>query len=137
MVKEINIGVDISNIIKISNIIIDILDIKSDVYIMPMRLKLNSHAYTVDQNNKKIIFVNPNILKKNKASSSNIKLMIHELTHVMQIERGDLVINSDHTQILWMGKDYTKYRDYKDIPYEMEAINNEDKYLKTVYNKMK
>jgi hypothetical protein len=64
-----------------------------------------------------------------------IQAMIHELTHVKQVSKRELLPNKDYTAILWKGKEYITAKEYgklmksdvasyKKLPWEIEAEGN-------------
>lgn len=133
IIEEVNIGYSFDNIKKIVNTVADVLDISASVYVMPLKLKsLDDNGYAIKQGGKYILFVSPEILSKDRVNDFNIKLFIHELTHVQQMERGDLVYNSTYTKITWKGKKYDKITAHEDRPFEIEARRNERKYYKQI-----
>jgi hypothetical protein len=80
--------------------------------------------------NKFYLHFNPNQSYKRMVQS-----MIHELTHVKQVSKGELLPNKDYTAILWKGKEYITAKDYGKLmksniseyvklPWEVEANNN-------------
>ena len=80
-------------------------------------------------NNKFTLHFNPN-----QSYLGVIKSLIHELTHVKQISKGELKPASDWKSIIWNNKyeisvkDYTKtmkdFNKYKELPWEQEAYKN-------------
>lgn len=63
-----------------------------------------------------------------------IKALIHELIHVKQVSKNELLPNKDYTAILWKGDEYIKAKDYNKLmksnvaeynklPWEVEANN--------------
>lgn len=69
-----------------------------------------------------------------------IQTMIHELTHVKQVSKKELLPNKDYTAIMWKGEEYINVRDYNKLmkknvveymklPWEVEATTN----MKTLY----
>lgn len=132
MITEVNIGYDIPNLVRLSNIIIKILNIKAEVYIMPMRLKLDGNAYVTAYGNRYTVYLNSDILKNDKISNFNIRLLIHELTHVQQMERGDLIFKEGFKKAIWKGREYVSSDDYDSRPFEIEARKNEKLYFNNV-----
>lgn len=130
ILSEINIGFDLSNIRKIVNASGNVLGLTNTVHVMPMKKVLDENAYVMDQGGQYVIFVNSDILKKDKINDFNIRMFIHELTHVKQYVSGDLVI--DGKDAVWKGKRYDNSVSYENRPWEVEARNNERKYLKEV-----
>lgn len=92
-----------------------------------------SHASVV--NNKFIVHFNPN-----QSFPQMIKSLIHELTHVKQVTKGELKPAEDYKSIIWKDqfnlsvRDYKKkmknFNEYKELPWEAEAYNN----MNTLYN---
>jgi hypothetical protein len=90
-------------------------------------ISLNSNS--VD-GNKFYLHFNPN-----QSYKRIIQSMIHELTHVKQVSKGELLPNRDYTAILWKVKEYINAKDYgklmksdiqayMKLPWEMEADKN-------------
>lgn len=80
--------------------------------------------------NKFYLHFNPN-----QSYERIITAMIHELTHVKQVSKKELLPNKDYTSIMWKGKDYITVKDYNKLmksnvgeymklPWEMEANKN-------------
>jgi hypothetical protein len=90
-------------------------------------ISLNSNS--VD-GNKFYLHFNPN-----QSYKRIIQSMIHELTHVKQVSKNELLPNKDYTAILWKGKEYigakeygrlmkTDVTSYVKLPWEVEANSN-------------
>lgn len=90
-------------------------------------ISLNSNS--VD-GNKFYLHFNPS-----QSYKGIIQAMIHELTHVKQVSKNELLPNKDYTAILWKGKEYITAKDYgklmksnvasyKKLPWEVEAESN-------------
>jgi hypothetical protein len=90
-------------------------------------ISLNSNS--VD-NNKFYLHFNPN-----QSYKRIIQSMIHELTHVKQVSKGELLPNKEYTSILWKGKEYITAKEYsklmksdisayRNLPWEIEADTN-------------
>jgi hypothetical protein len=90
-------------------------------------ISLNSNS--VD-NNKFYLHFNPN-----QSYKRIIQSMIHELTHVKQVSKSELLPNKDYTSILWKGKEFIDAKEYgklmksdisayRNLPWEMEADTN-------------
>lgn len=86
--------------------------------------------------NKFYLHFNPN-----QSYQRIIQTMIHELTHVKQVSKKELLPNKDYTAILWKGKEYITAKDYNKLmksnpaeymklPWEVEAVSN----MKTLYS---
>jgi hypothetical protein len=71
-----------------------------------------------------------------------IQSIIHELTHIKQVSKNQLLPNKDYTAIMWNGKEYINVKDYNKLmksnhaeynklPWEVEAISN----MKNLYSK--
>jgi hypothetical protein len=84
---------------------------------------------SVDRN-KFYLHFNPN-----QSYQRIIQSMIHELTHVKQVSKKELLPNKDYTSILWKGKEYITTNDYNKLmkkspteymklPWEVEANYN-------------
>ena len=76
----------------------------------------------------------------NQSYQRIIQTMLHELTHVKQVSKGELLPNKDYTAILWKGKEYINAKDYgklmksnpaeyMKLPWEVEAVSN----MKSLY----
>ena len=131
MKEKINIGYNIPNIEKLVDKISKVIGLIVPVYVMPLRLKrLDENGYAVFQGGKYILFINPEILKKDKLTSFVIKLFIHELWHVKQMSEGRLVFNENQTEATWEGVKYTNKDTFR--PWEIEARKMESKYYKQV-----
>jgi len=62
------------------------------------------------------------------------RTIIHELVHIWQYVRGDLVqehIDGLGPRMIWMGEDMTSV-DYNDRPWEQEAVDLEEQYFKKI-----
>jgi hypothetical protein len=81
-------------------------------------------------NNKFYLHFNPN-----QSYKRIIQSMLHELTHVKQVSKGELLPNKDYTAIVWKGKEYITAKEYgklmkadvasyRKLPWEMEADTN-------------
>ena len=90
-------------------------------------ISLNSNS--VD-NNKFYLHFNPN-----QSYKRIIQSMIHELTHVKQVSKSELLPNKEYTSILWKGKEYITAKEYgklmksdinsyMKLPWEIEADMN-------------
>jgi hypothetical protein len=90
-------------------------------------ISLNSNS--VD-GNKFYLHFNPN-----QSYKRIIQAMIHELTHVKQVSKRELLPNKDYTAILWKGKEYITAKEYgklmksdvasyRKLPWEIEAEGN-------------
>lgn len=89
-------------------------------------ISLNANSVS---NNKFILHFNPN-----QSYLEVIKSLIHELTHVKQVSKGELKPASDWKSIIWNDdyeisvKDYKKvmkdFNKYKELPWESEAYKN-------------
>ena len=90
-------------------------------------ISLNSNS--VD-NNKFYLHFNPN-----QSYKRIIQSMIHELTHVKQVSKSELLPNKEYTSILWKGKEYITAKEYgklmksdisayRNLPWEIEADTN-------------
>lgn len=87
--------------------------------------------------NKFYLHFNPN-----QSYQRIIQSMIHELTHVKQVSKKELLPNKDYTSIMWKGKEYITAKDYNKLmksnvseymklPWEVEANKN----MKELYPK--
>ena len=77
----------------------------------------------------------------NQSYERIIQTMLHELTHVKQVSKGELLPNKDYNAILWKGKEYITAKDYgklmksnpaeyMKLPWEVEAVSN----MKSLYS---
>lgn len=100
-------------------------------------ISLNSNS--VD-GNKFYLHFNPN-----QSYKRIIQSMIHELTHVKQVSKSELLPNKDYTTILWKGKEYitakeygrlmkTDVASYVKLPWEVEAYTNMNGLYSTFIN---
>ena len=90
-------------------------------------ISLNTNS--VD-NNKFYLHFNPN-----QSYTRIIQSMIHELTHVKQVSKRELLPNKDYTAIMWKGKEHINAKNYNKLmksnigeyiklPWEVEANKN-------------
>jgi hypothetical protein len=100
-------------------------------------ISLNSNS--VD-NNKFYLHFNPN-----QSYKRIIQSMLHELTHVKQVVKNELLPNKDYTAILWKGKEYITAKEYgklmksdinsyMKLPWEIEADTNMKNLYPTFIN---
>lgn len=86
-------------------------------------------------NNKFYLHYNPE-----QSTTMQIQSLIHELTHVKQVNKKELLPNKDYTAIMWKGSEYitvkdygklmkTSHSEYNKLPWEVEAISN----MKSLY----
>ena len=110
---------------------------KKDATEMIGDISLNSNSVN---NGKFYLHFNPN-----QSYRRIIQAMIHELTHVKQVSKKELLPNKDYTAIIWKGKEYINIRDYNKImksdhisytklPWEAEAIANMNGLYSTFIN---
>lgn len=138
MVSDLNNGYEIPNIKKLVNVICEVLNINELIHILPLKLtKLNENGYAVRQANLNLLYIKPDILKRDKINTFNKRLFIHELTHIKQYIDGDLKMNENHTKATWKGVDYDNSTPHEDRPFEIEARKNETKLIKEVNKKLK
>jgi hypothetical protein len=87
--------------------------------------------------NKFYLHFNPN-----QSYQMMIQSIIHELTHIKQVSKNQLLPNKDYTAIMWNGNEYINVKDYNKLmksnhaeynklPWEVEAISN----MKNLYSK--
>jgi hypothetical protein len=90
--------------------------------------------------NKFYLHFNPN-----QSYKRIIQSMIHELTHVKQVSKNELLPNKDYTAILWKGKEYITAKEYSKLmktdvasyvklPWEIEANSNMNGLYSTFIN---
>lgn len=97
-------------------------------------ISLNDNSLNKD---KFYLHFNPN-----QSYAMMIQSLIHELTHVKQVAKGELKPTSDYKNIMWKGKviisvkDYKKqdFAKYKNIIWEKEAYSNMEKLYKVFLN---
>ena len=70
--------------------------------------------------NKFYLHFNPN-----QSYTRIIQTMIHELTHVKQVSKKELLPNKDYNAILWKGKEYITAKDYNKL-----MKSNPSEYMK-------
>ena len=137
MKEKINTGYNFPNIENLIKEISKEIGLITHVYVMPLRLKMfDENGYAVFQGGKYILFINPEILKKDKLTSFVIKLFIHELWHVKQMSEGRLSFNDNHTIATWEGKEYNSQIEHEFRPWEIEARRMESKYYKRINHKL-
>ena len=61
-------------------------------------------------------------------------IICHELIHLSQMERGDLIISSDYREVIWKGEKYTNDLLYADREWEKEAFMLDNKLWKEYKN---
>ena len=131
MKEKINIGYKIPNIEKLVDKISKVIGLIVPVYVMPLKLKrLDESGYAVFNAGIGTVFINTDILVKDKITPFVIKLFIHELWHVKQMSEGRLVFNENQTEATWEGVKYTNKDTFR--PWEIEARRMESKYYKQV-----
>ena len=131
MKEKINIGYKIPNIEKLVDKISKAIGLIVPVHVMPLKLKrLDENGYAVFKAGMGTVFINTDILAKDKITPFVIKLFIHELWHIKQMSEGRLVFNDNQTIATWEGVKYTN----KDVfrPWEIEARRMETKYCKQI-----
>lgn len=90
--------------------------------------------------NKFYLHFNPN-----QSYQRMIQSMIHELTHVKQVSKNELLPNKDYTAILWNGEEHINVKDYNKLmksdiasyvklPWEVEANSNMNDLYSTFIN---
>jgi hypothetical protein len=100
-------------------------------------ISLNSNSVN---NGKFYLHFNPN-----QSYKRIIQSMLHELTHVKQVAKKELLPNKDYTAILWKGKEYVTAKDYNKLmksdiasymklPWEIEANTNMTNLYSTFIN---
>lgn len=61
-------------------------------------------------------------------------IICHELIHLSQMERGDLIVNADYSEIIWKGEKYNNTLPYNDREWEKEAFKLDNKLWKEYKN---
>ena len=61
---------------------------------------------------------------RNNPTEDIINIICHEMIHLNQIERGDLVLTRDMKTVTWKGKEYDYKVPYMERPWEIEAVKN-------------
>ena len=68
----------------------------------------------------------------NLTKKDTLTTIAHEMIHVAQYDRGDLVQKRNlftGTKVLWKGVDHTN-TEYRSKPWEIEAFDNQDRIMK-------
>lgn len=130
LVPNIKIGFDIPNLKRIVNTASSVMGMDSIVHLMPMKIKLSEHAYTVKQGCEYIIYLSEQILSKDELSDFNIKVLTHELWHVRQIKSGELKFHDKRVE--WRGRFYDNSQPDHLRGWEQEARRAERKYFKQI-----
>lgn len=142
LVKKVKLKYDISNIIKIVDVCTDYLEIEDvDIYISPMRKDFEDDYFAFIQQANEIMFVvyiKESILKRNKITKFNVKMLLHEMVHLRQYVDKHLSVPSTNSNFaIWKGKKYDSSFEYNQRPWEMEAENVVRKGYKELYKKLK
>ena len=133
VVSNIDMGYSIPNLKKLVNVIAHILNIESEIFIMPLRVKeLDENSYVVPSINSYIIYVNEKYLREDKITNFVIRMFIHEMWHVKQMIDKRLSFNDAHTKAYWNEKEYTSDLSHDEREWEKEARQAEQKYFKQV-----
>jgi hypothetical protein len=64
-----------------------------------------------------------------------VSTIIHEMTHAQQAQNGKLSPSKDGKSMIWAKKEFAKAKthdEYLNLPWEIEARNNEKKYIDQV-----
>lgn len=85
-------------------------------------LDLPYHGYGDIEENTAVIGVNPCI-----SLDDMVKTVIHEIVHIKQIYRGELILGEGNKKSTWHGKVYSD--DYYKLPWEVEAYEIEKKIM--------
>lgn len=67
---------------------------------------------------------------KDVTKGEMLRILAHEAVHMLQQERGDLVVNPDTLECRWKGKKYTNDYPYMSRPWEKEAFKKQAEILK-------
>lgn len=126
-----------NNISKLVETVKSVMDINIEVHIVPMRIKLDDTAYAYKVMDRYFIYINKDILKKDKITNFIIRVIIHEMWHIKQMIEGDLLFNENFTIVYWKGTEYSKEFPYENRPFEIEARKAENKYFKQVKKLLK
>lgn len=121
-----------SNLIRILNAAKSVLNVNTDVNIAPMRVKLDDTAYAYKTLDNYFIYINEDILRRDKINNFNIRVIIHELYHIKQMIDGDLKFSDDHKAVYWKNVKYDKSYSYDERPFKVEVRLAETKYFKQV-----
>ena len=133
VVSNIDMGYSIPNLKKLVNVIAHILNIESEIFVIPLRMKeLDENSYVVPSINSFIIYVNEKYLREDKITNFVIRMFIHEMWHVKQMADKRLSFNDVHTKAYWNGNEYTSDLSHDDREWEKEARQAEQKYFKQV-----
>lgn len=142
LVKDINSKYDISNIVKIIDICTDYLEIEDvDIYISPMRKDFEDDYFAFIQQASEtmfVVYIKERILKRNKITKFNVKMLLHEMVHLRQYVDKHLSVPSTNSNFaIWKGKKYDSSFEYNQRPWEMEAEDVSKKGYKELYKKLK
>lgn len=142
LVKDINSKYDISNIVKIIDICTDYLEIEDvDIYISPMRKDFEDDYFAFIQQASEtmfVVYIKERILKRNKITKFNVKMLLHEMVHLRQYVDKHLSVPSTNSNFaIWKGKKYDSSFEYNQRPWEMEAEDISKKGYKELYKKLK
>jgi hypothetical protein len=74
-------------------------------------------------------------ISKTLGKKNTISTIAHEMVHIRQMFRGDLVMKSAYSK--WNGKDYPTDYDYFNSPWEIEAYGREVGLTHKYFNSMK
>lgn len=142
LVKDINSKYDISNIVKIIDICTDYLEIEDvDIYISLMRKDFEDDYFAFIQQASEtmfVVYIKERILKRNKITKFNVKMLLHEMVHLRQYVDKHLSVPSTNSNFaIWKGKKYDSSFEYNQRPWEMEAEDISKKGYKELYKKLK
>lgn len=122
-------GLEIPNLVRASNACAYVLKIRSKVYLLPMRVKLDENAYAMKDALSYKIYLSRRIIDNDRADKAIIRILLHELTHIKQMENEDLVLADNGNIAIWKGEVYSSKAEYSTRPWEAEARKAESKYI--------
>lgn len=124
-----------THIIKLVEKITELLGISDLIYLAPLRVKvIDKNAYVVKVSDGYVIFISHKHLKEDKITPFIIRMLIHEIWHIKQMNEGRLVITD--SLFTWQGKDYPNNTQIEFRKWESEARQAELIYYKTIKNKL-
>lgn len=85
-------------------------------------MELPQHGYGDIEDNVAVIGINPCI-----SLDDVIKTVIHEIVHIKQIYKGELVLGEGTKKTTWYGNVYEE--NYYKLPWEVEAYEIENKIM--------
>lgn len=127
-------GLEIPGLIMVANACASVLKVRSNVCILPMKFLHDDKAFVTRDTLSFKLHLSKSIIEKDEANKETARLFIHELTHVKQMEDGELILADHGNIVIWRGKKYNPQMDYNIRPWEKDARRAESKYIKEVWN---